>query len=533
MFVCPFSPSRSEEEKVKKARERVREKEEKEKANKDRTPKEPPPDAANHVKSSSGSSDHRLPSPRRSRERSRSKTPPKKTKSPPPDHSRSPARPSSHTKATDRAERLKAKEAEKVKEKEESARDEEEYEQRLQARKQREREKAYKERLQGWENREYRRVKEYEKDIEREEQRREEIERERKHLAEFLEDYDDVKDDQRYYKGNAYARRRREREMEMDDDEKDRLKEKDELETLRIQVLERQHKQLLEEEEERKRREAAPASKFGKDDDADLDVPSKDDMDEDIPLAKTSYAGGSLYPFQIQSAPSVNTPELKESPHDPTDIEFSTSKSFEPLSLDEIKKEADGSTSSPHSGPKFAFGFGRKSSLVSSSSCVASEKKAKLETVFNPDEDEGLGSKPKIKLVPIEYTEEEQQAVGRTNKIPKEEKNKMVQNLVNSIPTAKEELFAYELKWETIDKTMMEKRVAPWIKKKIVEYIGEEEPTLVDFICNKLACHIAPQSILSDISMVLDEEAETFIMKLWRLMIYETEAKHLGISKFY
>ena len=33
---------------------------------------------------------------------------------------------------------------------------------------------------------------------------------------------------------------------------------------------------------------------------------------------------------------------------------------------------------------------------------------------------------------------------------------------------------------------MMEKRVSPWIKKKIVEYIGEEEPTLVDFICNKV-----------------------------------------------
>ena len=75
--------------------------------------------------------------------------------------------------------------------------------------------------------------------------------------------------------------------------------------------------------------------------------------------------------------------------------------------------------------------------------------------MFNPDEDEGLGSKPKIKLVPLEYTEEEQQAVGRTNKIPKEEKNKMVQNLVNTIPTAKEELFAYELKWETIDKVSM------------------------------------------------------------------------------
>lgn len=140
---------RSEEEKVKKARERVREKEEREKANKDKAPKEPSGDSTNHVKSGGssggGGGDHRPPSPKHSRERSRSKTPPKKTKSPPPDHSRSPTRPSSHTKSTDRAERLKAKEAERVKEKEESARDEEEYEQRLQARKQREREKAYKE----------------------------------------------------------------------------------------------------------------------------------------------------------------------------------------------------------------------------------------------------------------------------------------------------------------------------------------------------------------------------------------------------
>ena len=34
--------------------------------------------------------------------------------------------------------------------------------------------------------------------------------------------------------------------------------------------------------------------------------------------------------------------------------------------------------------------------------------------------------------------------------------------------------------------SLMEKRVGPWINKKIVEYIGEEEPTLRDFICNKV-----------------------------------------------
>ena len=30
---------------------------------------------------------------------------------------------------------------------------------------------------------------------------------------------------------------------------------------------------------------------------------------------------------------------------------------------------------------------------------------------------------------------------------------------------------------------------------------------------------------------VLDEEAEVFVVKMWRLLIYETEAKHLGLVK--
>ena len=34
--------------------------------------------------------------------------------------------------------------------------------------------------------------------------------------------------------------------------------------------------------------------------------------------------------------------------------------------------------------------------------------------------------------------------------------------------------------------TLMDKRVGPWINKKIVEYVGEEEPSLRDFICNKV-----------------------------------------------
>lgn len=49
---------------------------------------------------------------------------------------------------------------------------------------------------------------------------------------------------------------------------------------------------------------------------------------------------------------------------------------------------------------------------------------------------------------------------------------------------------------------LVERRVKPWVTKKIVEYIGEEEPTLVDFICQKVNSKTPPKSILEDISMV-------------------------------
>lgn len=77
----------------------------------------------------------------------------------------------------------------------------------------------------------------------------------------------------------------------------------------------------------------------------------------------------------------------------------------------------------------------------------------------------------------------------------------------------------------------MERRIKPWINKKISDYIGEEEKTLLEFICKKLLAKSSAQSLLDDVAMVLDEEAQVFVVKLWRLLIYEIEAKKLGLNK--
>ena len=62
-------------------------------------------------------------------------------------------------------------------------------------------------------------------------------------------------------------------------------------------------------------------------------------------------------------------------------------------------------------------------------------------------------------------------------------------SIAERIPTAKEELFGFSLEWAMVDSTLMEKRIKPWINKKIIEYIGEEEASLVEYICQKVRAH--------------------------------------------
>ncbi|XP_012679210.1 RNA-binding protein 25 isoform X2 [Clupea harengus] len=172
---------------------------------------------------------------------------------------------------------------------------------------------------------------------------------------------------------------------------------------------------------------------------------------------------------------------------------------------------------------------------------VKRKKLATVESVFNRFEEEEESEAPrKRKLVPLDYGEDDRggnlgldgldvsATKGGANS---EEKRKHIKSLIEKIPTAKAELFSYPLDWSIVDSSLMDRRIRPWINKKIIEYIGEEEATLVDFVCSKVMAHSTPQTILDDVAMVLDEEAEVFIVKMWRLLIYETEAIKIGLVK--
>lgn len=96
-----------------------------------------------------------------------------------------------------------------------------------------------------------------------------------------------------------------------------------------------------------------------------------------------------------------------------------------------------------------------------------------------------------------------------------------LQNILDQIPTDKTALFAYPIQWTVIDKhDVVRAYLHKWIVKKIVDFLGEEETSLTSFIESKLVSHCRPEELVEELTMVLDEDSEGFVMKLWRMLVY-------------
>lgn len=80
-----------------------------------------------------------------------------------------------------------------------------------------------------------------------------------------------------------------------------------------------------------------------------------------------------------------------------------------------------------------------------------------------------------------------------------------------------------------IEKHQVHERMRPWISKKIMEFLGEEEATLVDFIVSNTQQHVQASQMLELLQSILDEEAEMFVLKMWRMLIFEIKRVEAGV----
>lgn len=99
---------------------------------------------------------------------------------------------------------------------------------------------------------------------------------------------------------------------------------------------------------------------------------------------------------------------------------------------------------------------------------------------------------------------------------------------------------------------IINKKIAPFATKTIVEYLGSEEEELLSAVTSHVRAHKDAAALVEELEpvrlaplpfiywrladptlstrQVLDEEATEFVVKVFKILIYETELARAGIS---
>merc|ERR1712078_151429 len=82
----------------------------------------------------------------------------------------------------------------------------------------------------------------------------------------------------------------------------------------------------------------------------------------------------------------------------------------------------------------------------------------------------------------------------------KKKQQEEMKKLIAQIPSAKEEIFAYVIDWDTVrDSQIVEKKLRPWVKKKVVDYLGAEEEAMIEFIIRKVEAKARPDEMFNEL----------------------------------
>ncbi|KAF9694086.1 hypothetical protein EKO04_007974 [Ascochyta lentis] len=127
-------------------------------------------------------------------------------------------------------------------------------------------------------------------------------------------------------------------------------------------------------------------------------------------------------------------------------------------------------------------------------------------------------------LIPINFD-----AAVRAN-LTQEEVEDAQRQLARDIPNDKDGLWKWPVSWEHLPEKNIDKDIKDWAANKVLELMGLQEEMLVDAIVEHLKSRGSPQALVENLEVALDDEAESLVKKLWRMVIYYSETEKRGIK---
>ena len=156
--------------------------------------------------------------------------------------------------------------------------------------------------------------------------------------------------------------------------------------------------------------------------------------------------------------------------------------------------ELDEKSQAPREPQRFKLSLGaaaQKAQAATANRRTVAEVEGLLE-----DEEEADTSVRRT-LIPIKF-DSTAEALG----LSEEERAQAVRQLAADIPSDKEGLWRWPVKWEFVDETVLGEQLKPFVEKKIVEYLGVQEQMLVEVVEDHVRKRGKPQELVEQLEGV-------------------------------
>lgn len=432
--------------------------------------------------------------------------------------------------------------------------------------KMRDAERIYNELRKEWE------VREKDKELERRAEKDKEKNRERQRRREIVEQEDESDDDdrKRRRRSSVLEEKKKKRKREKEEDMADRLREEEEIAEAKKKELEEQlqkqeeakhvsspamngsEKSVLQEEATIDRRSNGVEHSYESDSvtvNHSDDVIMKYGVDDDspvmpVPVADTRQSSNAptrkLGFGLVGSGKRTTVPSVF---HEEDEDDEDKDKKMRPLvpidySTEELQAVQTPTSGTPPPNLAAAAEFAKR---ISSGNAKDERSETERDRYRRPsdrsshrererNDEDRYRARDEYKEKNTDRDREREHAPDK-HKAQENKKLLDAKQLIDMIPKTKEELFSYEINWAVYDKHELQERMRPWISKKITEFLGEEETTLVDYIVSKTKDHVRASEMLELLQLILDDEAEMFVLKMWRMLIFEIKKVETGLAQ--
>lgn len=159
----------------------------------------------------------------------------------------------------------------------------------------------------------------------------------------------------------------------------------------------------------------------------------------------------------------------------------------------------------------------------------AAEKRQRKEEVQKDDNDRG---QEEAELKEKEATGGDQDlALSRTEDVNPSSRgktsdradNRKLMDMVNIVQSeARDDLFRMELNVAFLrDQKVLESKLRPWLERKVDLCMGGPQSDLVEYILRRVNASSLPDSLISELTRYLDDNAEPMVERMWRMLAFE------------